>query len=256
MDREILSLENLLHQIETLTTEKQNLAQQNIHLQTSEEELQGALLKDKQAISLWDTKIADMQIDRLRGLEASTIHRKELMRDMEVLISEFKNVQLESKQLQEEESMLGELYAIFAKELLLLVLQDSLPVLNDIINNYLSQVVDYQVLLELKMINDKPELKVNVMDAKGEREIKSLSGGQMVILKLVWMLSISSYIHSPILFLDETINNLDGETVGKVADLLEDFVQQRQMKLYTVTHSQQIQDMDIWDEIIELEGIR
>ena len=68
------------------------------------------------------------------------------------------------------------------------------------------------------------------------------------------MLSISSYIHSPILFLDETINNLDAETVWKVADMLEDFVQARDMKLYTVTHSQQIQDMDIWDEIVQIEN--
>ena len=78
----------------------------------------------------------------------------------------------------------------------------------------------------------------------------------MIILKLVRMLSISSYIHSPILFLDETINNLDAETVGKVADMLEDFVQSREMKLYTVTHSQQIQDMDIWDSVIHIEELR
>jgi len=134
-----------------------------------------------------------------------------------------------------------------------MVLQDSLPVLNDIINNYLAQVVDYQIKFALeKTSSDKLELAASIIDEKGEREIKSLSGGQMIILKLVRMLSISSYIHSPILFLDETINNLDAETVGKVADMLEDFVQSRDMKLYTVTHSQQIQDMDIWDEVITL----
>lgn len=66
------------------------------------------------------------------------------------------------------------------------------------------------------------------------------------------MLSISSFIRSPMLFMDETINNLDVETVGKVADMLEDFVQSRAMKLYTVTHSQQIQQMDIWDEVVEI----
>jgi DNA repair exonuclease SbcCD ATPase subunit len=148
---------------------------------------------------------------------------------------------------------LNELYNIFAKELLLMVLQDSLPVLNDIINNYLTQVVDYQIKFALeKTSSDKLELAATIIDEKGEREIKSLSGGQMIILKLVRMLSISSYIHSPILFLDETINNLDAETVGKVADMLEDFVQSRDMKLYTVTHSQQIQDMDIWDEVVEI----
>jgi ABC-type lipoprotein export system ATPase subunit len=58
---------------------------------------------------------------------------------------------------------------------------------------------------------------------------------------------------SPILFLDETINNLDSDTVGKVADMLSDFVKQRDLKLYTVTHSQQIQEMDIWDRIIDVD---
>jgi hypothetical protein len=72
--------------------------------------------------------------------------------------------------------MLGELYNIFAKELLLLVLQDSLPVLNDIINNYLTQVVDYQIKLELiKTASDKLELEATITDDKGVREIKSLS---------------------------------------------------------------------------------
>ena len=69
------------------------------------------------------------------------------------------------------------------------------------------------------------------------------------------MLAISSYINSPILFLDETINNLDADTVGKVADMLEDFVKQKEIKLYTITHSQQIQQMDIRDQTIEVDTI-
>jgi len=69
------------------------------------------------------------------------------------------------------------------------------------------------------------------------------------------MLAISSYINSPILFLDETINNLDADTVGKVADMLEDFVKQKEIKLYTITHSQQIQQMDIRDQTIEIDQI-
>ncbi|NCO97715.1 hypothetical protein GW864_00830 [bacterium] len=82
--------------------------------------------------------------------------------------------------------------------------------------------------------------------------MKSLSGGQRVILKIVWMLAISSYIHSPVLFIDETINNLDADTVAKVSDMLEDFVKSKSMKLYAVTHNQQIQDMKFWDKVIEI----
>ena len=69
------------------------------------------------------------------------------------------------------------------------------------------------------------------------------------------MLAISSYINSPILFLDETINNLDEETVSKVANMLEDLVKQRAMKFYTITQSQQIQQMDIRNTIIEIDKI-
>jgi len=54
------------------------------------------------------------------------------------------------------------------------------------------------------------------------------------------------------LFLDETINNLDQDTVGRVADMLEDFVQKHEVKFYTVTHSQQIQNMSIWDKVLEI----
>jgi len=52
--------------------------------------------------------------------------------------------------------------------------------------------------------------------------------------------------------LDETINNLDRETVGRVADMLTDFVKQHDCKLYVVTHSPQIQEMAIWDDIVAL----
>ena len=54
------------------------------------------------------------------------------------------------------------------------------------------------------------------------------------------MLAVSSYLHTPLLFLDETINN---------------FVKQRTMKFYTVTHNKEIQDMQIWDNVIEVNGV-
>jgi DNA repair exonuclease SbcCD ATPase subunit len=99
---------------------------------------------------------------------------------------------------------------------------------------------------------DKLELNVKVIDSKWEREVKSLSGGQRTILKLVWMLAVSSYLHTPLLFLDETINNLDVDTVWKVSEMIDNFVKQRTMKFYTVTHNKEIQDMQIWDDVIEI----
>lgn len=66
------------------------------------------------------------------------------------------------------------------------------------------------------------------------------------------MLAISSFLRAPLLFLDETINNIDKDTVGKVADMLTDFVKKQDMKLYTITHSEQIQTMNIWDGVVEI----
>ncbi len=86
-----------------------------------------------------------------------------------------------------------------------------------------------------------------VDDEKGSRETRSLSGGQKVILKLVRMLAVSVYSQSKMLFLDETINNLDPEAVIKVAELLKNFVQQNKLKMYIVTHSTEIKAMNIWD---------
>jgi ABC-type lipoprotein export system ATPase subunit len=66
------------------------------------------------------------------------------------------------------------------------------------------------------------------------------------------MLAISSYLQTPLLFLDETINNLDTETVSKVSEMITNFVKQRTMKFYTVTHNTEIQEMGIWDQIVEI----
>lgn len=52
--------------------------------------------------------------------------------------------------------------------------------------------------------------------------------------------------------MDETINNIDPDTIGKVADLLTDFIRQNDIKFYTVTHSTQIQQMNIRDSVIEV----
>ena len=69
------------------------------------------------------------------------------------------------------------------------------------------------------------------------------------------MLAISSYLRTPLLFLDETINNLDIDTVGKVSEMINNFVKQRTMKFYTVTHNKEIQDMQIWDDVIEIKAV-
>ena len=160
------------------------------------------------------------------------------------------------RKLQDDEKKLSRLYSILSKEIVLFALDDYLPILSDIINDYLAQCVDYSIQMHIVENNEKLELEAKILDWKWEREVKSLSGWQRTILKLVWMLAISSYLRTPLLFLDETINNLDVDTVWKVSEMINNFVKQRTMKFYTVTHNKEIQEMQIWDDVIELDIIK
>ncbi len=252
LDKKISDLEQEVKQVEEWKTQLQKAITQKESLEKQLNDFITTIAKKEQEWKTLELEKEKMDITTTTHLERNYEIMKQCYHDIDMLVSEFKEHQLERQKLEEQETILGNLYNIFSKELLLLVLQDHLPVLNDIINSYLAQIVDYQISLQLRNDGDKVELEAKIIDFKGERDTKSLSWGQRIILKLIRMLAISSYINSPILFLDETINNLDADTVGKVADMLEDFVKQREMKFYTITHSQQIQQMDIWDKVIEL----
>jgi len=253
IDKSISTFETEITKVEEykLQIEKNKINIANLDKQI-EENMDQIKIFDKQ-IKEFSNKISEIDLEQILNIEKLNTGMKESYRDIDSLVNDYKKLQIEVKKLQEDEKILNDLYNIFSKELLLIVLQDHLPVLNDIINNYLAQAVDYQINFDLnKTSSDKLELEVKIFDDKWERDVKSLSGGQRIILKLVRMLAISSYMNSPMLFLDETINNLDVDTVAKVADMLKDFVQQRSMKLYAVTHSQQIQEMNIRDKTIEI----
>ncbi len=253
LDQKILEQEEL---IKALQHHQQDLQQQQLLLQQ--------LLQDKKNIETQLTsretqeqnlqaQIAQVPTAELnKSLETLQSYEQGLDA-MQQLLEEYNQHQLKTKQLIEEEAHLNVLYKILNKELLLYVLGEYLPTLGEIINNYLVNVVDFQIILRLMEDSEKIELEMLVSDEKGTRDIKSLSGGQRTVLKLVWMLAVSSYLQTKVLFLDETINNLDQETVGKVAKMIEDFVQQRTMKFYTITHNSKIQEMNIWDQVIEVE---
>ena len=64
---------------------------------------------------------------------------------LEALSKEAKLHQKEVKQLEEKLVITKDLYQIFSKELMIVVLQDFLPSLQEVINSYLSQIVAYEV---------------------------------------------------------------------------------------------------------------
>ena len=257
IDREIISMEVEVNKLQEykIEVEKNKVRIENIEEKLKDENEK--LKAESEKLKEIESQIAKSNFEDIRKIDNINIQMKENIRDISSLVEEFKKSKIHIKKLQEEEKILNNLYQIFSRELLLVVLQDSLPILNDIINSFLSQVVDYQINFDLnKSDSEKLELDIKILDDKWSRDVKSLSWWQRIILKLVWMLAISSYIRSSILFLDETINNLDSDTVWKVADMLEDFVKSRNMKFFVVTHSQQIQDMKIRDQTIEIWNLK
>ena len=85
---------------------------------------------------------------------------------IEQLVEDSVNNKNLTKQLQEDEKKLGRLYSILSKEIVFLALNDYLPVLSDVINNYLSQCVDYTLKMQIDENAEKLELEVSVIDGK------------------------------------------------------------------------------------------
>ena len=265
LDKEIIVLQSQRSQLQQQQATTLKLREQLIILQSEKT----SLVKQITEITVTSTSL-DAQIESLRTqiqdlVSLSTIEGdvkilaefEKIVDRLTILLQEFKDNQLLIKQLKEKEKILSDLYLVFSKELLLIVVQSNLPQIQDLMNMYLSQVVDYQLVMEIdkkSTSTESLELFVTIRDNLGERKVESLSWGQKVILKLIWMMAISVITRSQMLFLDETINNLDGDTVAKVAELLKNFIKGKgdQFQFYVVTHSHQIQDMGIWDGVIEV----
>lgn len=259
LDNQIRKIDQEIYGIEKEEEKIQSYKNELISLKSKIDELSSRILetqKEQEKLNqeIEKTKINEKNINlnELNNFEKLIINLKDKINKIQELINDFKQNQLEIKKLKDDEKIYSDLYNIFSKELMLIVLRDFLPSLEDIINNLLLQVVGYTIKFDLPE-KEKIELDIQIIDEKWTRWVKSLSWWQRTILKLVWILSVSSMIKSDFLFLDETINNLDFNTVWKVWDMLEDFIRKNELKLYIVTHSKQIQQMNIWDQIVELD---
>ena len=62
-------------------------------------------------------------------------------------------------------------------------------------------------------------------------------------------------MQSKLLFLDESMTSMDKHTIDHIVRVLQHFVEKRDMKLYIVTHSHQIQHMDIWERVVDVKGV-
>lgn len=176
IDKRISELEQEVKQVEERKTQVQKAIIQKESIEKQMNDIMVTVAEKQQEQKILEQEKSTIDIDTTVHLEKNYAMMKQTYHDIDIIINEFKGHQLERQKLEEQEKILGNLYTIFSKELLLLVLQDHLPTLNDIINNYLSHIVDYQINLQLnKSDADKVELEAKIIDSKGERDTKSLS---------------------------------------------------------------------------------
>lgn len=175
LDKKINELEQEIKEVEKRKTESQKAIIQKESIEKQMNELMRTITEKEQERKKIEQEKEKMDLSTTAHLEKNHLAMKQYYHDIDMLVNEFKEHQLERQKLEEQETILGNLYTIFSKELLLMVIQEHLPVLNDIINSYLSQIVDYQIDLHLKGDTEKVELEANIVDAKGERDTKSLS---------------------------------------------------------------------------------
>ncbi len=209
-------------------------------------ELENTLMKSQkdsinQTITLYDSKLYKI------------VQSIQLIQHIEHLVQNHKETQRVIKWLRERENILNDLHRIFSKEIMIKVLEDALPFFAEYVNNSLAKMVSFSIHFTPRKTNsDKLELDITIRDNHGERTAKSLSGWQKAILRLAWILGVAKITNASQLFLDETINNIDKDTIWLVADMLKDYIKVNDISLYLVTHSSQLKEMDIWDSIINI----
>lgn len=166
LDKKISELEQEVKQIEERKNQVQKAITQKEIIEKQLNDFVTAIAEKEQERKKIEQEKEKIDVQTTARLEKNHLAMKQYYHDIDMLVNEFKEHQLERQKLEEQETILGNLYNIFSKELLLLVLQDHLPVLNDIINNYLSQIVDYQISLQLRNEADKVELEAKIIDQK------------------------------------------------------------------------------------------
>jgi DNA repair exonuclease SbcCD ATPase subunit len=260
--------DELLQQQNALSQKEKQLAAQ-ISLREEQKQKLLSLVEQQKNLEktrfLIEDKIAEAQ-KNTQDQEIATTHQyivdtqkkitsihslQQLLWRIDDLIAQFKELQREIKQLEEKEKLLTDLYRIFSKEIMIKVLEDALPFFAEYVNNLLAKIVSFTLHFQPKKTTwDKLELDITIRDSHGERAVKSLSGWQKAVLRLAWILWVAQMTRTKQLFLDETINNIDQETISHVADMIQDYTKMNDISLYLVTHSSQLQSMDIWTRVI------
>lgn len=164
MDKQLFQREQESKNLESYQKEKVAAETSLQHLEKSQQE------QENQINSLND-KIQEIQAEKEKSNSESLQQQqrdiKQIFQNIlqiEQLVEDSVSNQNLMKKLQEDEKKLSRLYSILSKEIVLFALDDYLPILSDIINDYLAQCVDYSIQMHIVENNEKLELEAKILD--------------------------------------------------------------------------------------------
>jgi chromosome segregation ATPase len=159
-EKKLKNIEQQTSQFEKVKNQIDNLKQQYASLEAQIEknkkfiaELQNQktiLLNQKKQIV---SQINQLDIEKVRKLLESLQQFEKKYIQWQKLYDDYKQSQIEVEKLKEEKKIVTDLYNIFSKELMLMILEGFLPNLFEIINSNLTKVVDFELKFELKKTN-------------------------------------------------------------------------------------------------------
>lgn len=156
IQKEVQNIDNELFKWEEDSKNLDNYQQEKVSLETSIQHLNNTLDDyEKQIIDI-NSKINSFELEKQNFSNQNLDQQQDLIKQcfqyvlqLEQLIEDNVNNLNLSKKLQEDEKKLSRLYSILSKEIVLFALDDYLPILSDIINDYLSQCVDYSIRMQI-----------------------------------------------------------------------------------------------------------
>lgn len=189
--------------------------------------------------------ITKMEHEIRRALETNSnvgIHNAKveiITKQLDEYRSELANLTPKLDAINEHMGLLEVLKKAFSTNgLLAYKIESSVKELEELTNYYLSELSDGRFLLEFSLANDK--LNVVIIDNGADVSISALSAGELARVTTATLLAIRKLMSSlskcqlNILFLDETIDNLDAFGKEKLVEVL---LEQEQLNTYLVSHS-------------------
>ncbi len=143
----------------------------------------------------------------------------------EALVSELEET---SSTLKKEETLLSGAHGLeeASKQAEILAVERTIESINEYASTYLAEMFEEQIIVRLESFKkskagEKPMMNVSI-EYKGNTytSVDELSGGERQRCNLAFLLAVNDLLGSPILMLDECINNLDAEVNSEVLDVI------------------------------------